>query len=111
MPAKVSTELLAQRVRRLRGWRRRGVAFAAGAASVLAMPPSFAWPVLWVTLPLLVWLIDGVTWGVTWGATWHGAASAAPPSPMPSPGARSDRPSDRLSDVHSEGARAQEPRR
>src|SRR5215831_8468094 len=105
MPAKVSTELLAQRVRRLRGWRRRGVAFAAGAASVLAMPPSFAWPVLWATLPLLVWLIDGVTWGVT----WHGAAPAAPPSPMPSPGARSDR----LSDLESEGAHrgAQEPRR
>src|SRR5215831_11932699 len=85
MPAKVSMELLAQRVRRLRGWRRRGAAFAAGAASVLAMAPFFAWPVLWITLPLLVWLIDG--------ETWQGEASA--------------------SDLESEGARqrAQEPRR
>src|SRR5262252_3989045 len=85
MPAKVSMELLAQRVRRLRGWRRRGAAFAAGAASVLAMPPFFAWPVLWITLPLLVWLIDG--------ETWQGEPSAA--------------------DLENEGTRqrAQEPRR
>jgi apolipoprotein N-acyltransferase len=62
MPAKISMKPLAERVRRLRGWRRRGAAFAAGAASVLAMPPCFAWPVLWVTLPVLVWLIDGVSW-------------------------------------------------
>jgi apolipoprotein N-acyltransferase len=50
---------LAERVRGLRGWRRRGAAFAAGAVSVLAMAPFFAWPVLWATLPVLVWLIDG----------------------------------------------------
>ena len=43
----------------LRGWRRRCAAFAAGAASVLAMAPFFVWPVLWLTLPALVWLIDG----------------------------------------------------
>jgi apolipoprotein N-acyltransferase len=34
------------------------MAVAAGAASVLAMPPFFLWPVLFVTLPLLVFLID-----------------------------------------------------
>src|SRR5215831_2942538 len=75
MPAKVSMELLAQRVRRLRGWRRRGAAFAAGALSVLAMAPFFAWPVLWITLPVLVWLIDG---GVAQGSTgWRPALRAA----------------------------------
>jgi len=39
-------------------WRRRGIAFAAGALSVLAMAPFFFWPVLFLTLPVLVWLID-----------------------------------------------------
>src|SRR5262245_26314849 len=81
MPAKVSMKRLAERVRTLRGWRKRGAAFAAGAASVFAMPPCFAWPVLWVTLPVLVWLIDG--------ASLNGEASA-PPSLIPSPGVRSD---------------------
>lgn len=41
------------------GWRRRGIAFGAGALSALAMPPFFAFPILWITLPTLVWLIDG----------------------------------------------------
>ena len=41
------------------GWRRRGIAFAAGAVSALAQPPFFAFPLLWITFPVLVWLIDG----------------------------------------------------
>ena len=42
------------------GWRRRGIALrGAGALSALAMPPFFAFPILWITLPVLVWLIDG----------------------------------------------------
>lgn len=41
------------------GWRRRGIAFGGGALSALAMPPAFAFPVLWITLPVFVWLIDG----------------------------------------------------
>jgi apolipoprotein N-acyltransferase len=56
----LSIEALAERVTGLRGWRRRAAAFAAGLASVLAMAPVFCWPVLWLTLPILVWLIDGV---------------------------------------------------
>jgi apolipoprotein N-acyltransferase len=52
---------LAGRVRSLGGWRRRLLALLAGAASVLAMAPFFAWPVLWITLPVLVWLIDGTS--------------------------------------------------
>jgi len=46
-------------VARLRGWRRMAAAIATGAISVLAMAPFFLWPVLAVTLPILVWMIDG----------------------------------------------------
>lgn len=42
------------------GWRRAGTAFVAGAASVLAMPPFDLAPVLFLTFPVLVWLIDGI---------------------------------------------------
>ena len=41
------------------GWRRRLIALAAGALSALAMAPYDLWPVLALTLPVLVWLIDG----------------------------------------------------
>jgi apolipoprotein N-acyltransferase len=41
------------------GWRRRLIAFAAGALSASAMAPYDLWPVLAVTFPVLVWLIDG----------------------------------------------------
>lgn len=50
---------LAAWVRRRNGWSRRGLALGAGALSVLALAPFFAWPVLFVTLPVLVWLLDG----------------------------------------------------
>ncbi len=43
---------------RLSPWSRRALAVAAGAASVLAMAPFFLWPVLFLTLPVLVFLID-----------------------------------------------------
>jgi apolipoprotein N-acyltransferase len=48
------------------GWRRRAIAFAAGALSALAMAPFDAWPVLFLTFPTLVWLIDGAGIG-RWG--------------------------------------------
>jgi apolipoprotein N-acyltransferase len=41
------------------GWKRALVALAAGAVSALAMAPFNAWPVLFVTFPVAVWLIDG----------------------------------------------------
>ena len=41
------------------GWRRAAIAFVAGAVSVLAMAPFNAWPVLFLTFPVLVWLVDG----------------------------------------------------
>ena len=54
------------------GWRRVNIAFVAGAASALAMPPVNAWPVLFVTFPILIWLVDGSTAG-----RWSGAITAA----------------------------------
>ena len=45
------------------GWRRAIIAFVAGAASALAMAPINAWPVLFVTFPVLIWLIDGAAGG------------------------------------------------
>jgi apolipoprotein N-acyltransferase len=55
------------------GWRRRLIAFVAGALSALAMAPINAWPVLFLTFPTLVWLIDG-----TGAGHWRGAMGAAP---------------------------------
>ena len=45
------------------GWRRAMIALIAGAVSALAMAPFNAWPVLFVTLPIAVWLIDGAAAG------------------------------------------------
>ena len=45
------------------GWRRALVAFTAGAVSVLALAPFDAWPVLFFTFPILVWLVDGAAGG------------------------------------------------
>ena len=41
------------------GWKRAAIALAAGALSALAMAPFNAWPVLFLTFPTMVWLIDG----------------------------------------------------
>ena len=45
-------------IKSLHGWRRLAAAFALGAASVLAMPPFELWPVLFLTFPGLVLLLD-----------------------------------------------------
>ena len=42
------------------GWRRALAAFVAGAVSVLAFAPFNIFPLLFLTFPALVWLIDGV---------------------------------------------------
>ncbi|KUO56969.1 MAG: apolipoprotein N-acyltransferase [Alphaproteobacteria bacterium BRH_c36] len=56
--ARTSAARLRQYISSQTGWRRRGLACAAGSLSVLAMAPFFLWPVLFLTLPVLVWLID-----------------------------------------------------
>lgn len=45
------------------GWRRAGIAFLAGAVSTLALAPFNAWPVLFVTFPVAVWLLEGSSAG------------------------------------------------
>ena len=45
------------------GWRRALIAFGAGAVSTLAMAPTDVWPVLFLTFPVLVWLVDGAAAG------------------------------------------------
>ncbi|MBN8966225.1 MAG: apolipoprotein N-acyltransferase, partial [Rhizobiales bacterium] len=45
------------------GWRRAAIASTAGALSALAMAPFDAWPVLFFTFPVLVWLVDGAAAG------------------------------------------------
>jgi apolipoprotein N-acyltransferase len=54
------------------GWRRWLTAFVAGALSALAMAPFNAWAVLFITFPVLVWLIDGAAAG-----RWGGVIAAA----------------------------------
>jgi apolipoprotein N-acyltransferase len=41
------------------GWKRAAIALVAGALSAFAMAPFNAWPVLFLTFPVVVWLIDG----------------------------------------------------
>jgi len=41
------------------GWRRRGIAFTAGAIGALSLPPFEFFPALIITMTAAVWLIDG----------------------------------------------------
>ena len=47
------------------GWRRYAIALFAGGIAAFSQAPYHAFPVLWLSMPLLVWLIDG---GVDGGA-------------------------------------------
>jgi len=51
---------LAHKVMLLRGWRRAAVAFSSGALAAAAMQPLLFWPMLFLSFPVLVWLIDGI---------------------------------------------------
>jgi apolipoprotein N-acyltransferase len=51
---------LADRLRRLTGWRRWGAAILAGAFASLSLPPADILPVLWIAVPALLWLMDDV---------------------------------------------------
>jgi apolipoprotein N-acyltransferase len=46
-------------VTRARGRRRAGIALLAGVVSALGQAPIHLWPILFLTFPLLVWLVDG----------------------------------------------------
>jgi apolipoprotein N-acyltransferase len=54
------------------GWKRAAIALIAGALSALAMAPFDAWPVLFLSFPVMVWLIDGAGAG-----RWRGVPAAA----------------------------------
>ncbi|MDF2994855.1 MAG: apolipoprotein N-acyltransferase [Xanthobacteraceae bacterium] len=62
---------LPDRIMLATGWRRLAIALAAGALSALAMPPFGIWPVLALTLPVLVLLIDGAA--IAGGRGYRGA--------------------------------------
>ncbi len=55
------------------GWRRAGIAVAAGAIGALALPPFGLWLLLAVTCGVALWLLDGVT-GRTRLRRWLAAA-------------------------------------
>jgi len=54
------------------GWKRAGISLLAGALSALAMAPFNAWPILFLTFPVVVWQIDGAAAG-----RWRGVPAAA----------------------------------
>lgn len=56
------------------GWRRAAIAFLTGASSALAMAPINAWPILFITFPVLIWLVDGSSGRASgaWSAAWAG---------------------------------------
>jgi apolipoprotein N-acyltransferase len=56
------------------GWRRATIACLAGALSVLALAPVNAWPILFFTFPVAVWLIDGASAGRLGGIVSAGIA-------------------------------------
>lgn len=55
---------IAARIAHLQGWRRSLVAFSIGALSTVALAPLSLWPLAFLILPALVWLLDGVAMNV-----------------------------------------------
>lgn len=47
-------------LREAKGWRRTGLALIAGMAAALAMPPLDFWPLLFVTFPVLLLMLEGI---------------------------------------------------
>jgi apolipoprotein N-acyltransferase len=48
----------ADRVRGLRGWRRALAAIAAGGVASVSLPPADALPLLWLALPVFIWILE-----------------------------------------------------
>ena len=53
-------DLLARWIAGLTGWKRSAFSFALGAVSVLGFAPFHLWPLLFLTLPSFIWLLDGI---------------------------------------------------
>jgi apolipoprotein N-acyltransferase len=53
-------DALPKLIARLQTWKLALAAFFAGALSVLAMAPFFLWPVMFLTFPALVWILDAI---------------------------------------------------
>ena len=51
---------LAEALRGMAGWRRGGVALAAGAVAALSLPPFDFWPLLFLSFPIVLLMLDGV---------------------------------------------------
>lgn len=58
--ARFSLPFLAEHVLLLEGWPRAGLAFAAGLVAALSLQPVNALPLLGLSFPVLVWLLDGL---------------------------------------------------
>jgi apolipoprotein N-acyltransferase len=58
------------------GWRRLVAAFGFGLLAAAAMRPLLLWPVLFLSMPVFVWLLDGVAAGATGKARTFVAAFA-----------------------------------
>ncbi|HUR42574.1 MAG TPA: apolipoprotein N-acyltransferase [Aestuariivirga sp.] len=54
---------IAGRIRGLRGWRRALAALAAGMGTALSLPPLDLWPVLFLAVPVLLLLLEGLERG------------------------------------------------
>ena len=48
------------------GWRRRLIAFAAGASGALALPPLDLWPLVVLPMSFAIWLMDGAVGATRW---------------------------------------------
>jgi len=59
-PGSMRANRLGTGVPGLAGWRRNLLAFGVGAISTLALAPLHLWPVMFATLPVMVWLLDGI---------------------------------------------------
>ncbi len=75
----VNLGVLSQSIKKASGGRRAIIAFGAGALSALALPPFDLWPILFLTFPVLVWLVDGMptarSFGIQidiWPGWWFG---------------------------------------
>ncbi|MFD2248725.1 apolipoprotein N-acyltransferase [Pseudochelatococcus lubricantis] len=74
-PAGFGPAWLAARVRGVSTRWRAALSFTGGALGALAMPPFGLWPVLFVSFPLVVWLVDGAAERA--GGPWRRARAAA----------------------------------